>query len=511
MRTAFRWWSMPVLLLLLLGGAPAVSAGEEEASARDADATTRALEALKLRMEARMKEGALLAEVGRIEEALEAYRSVGELYERGMADIRELIARLPAGAATNTRDAEGEVPNAFPGRAAARAARAAQDKPGATEQVRGRRAERAVDAALRWLAAHQSPNGGWEAAGFGTWCNQKPVADGAKKPDGQGKQLHDPGVTGLAALAFLGAGYTNRGQHPHAKVVSRALRYLKNIQDPDGCFGPRSSQQFMYNHAMASLAMIEAYGMTESPIFKGSAQRALDFIAMARNPYLAWRYGVKPGDNDTSVSTWMTMCLKSAVLINQDAIRRGRPAPLTVDMAAFDGMRAWLDKVTDPDYGRVGYVQRGTGPARPAAMVDRFPADKSESMTAAGMLARILMGEDPRKSAIIQKGAQLLRKLPPDWNELSGSIDMYYWYYGTLAMFQVGGKHWATWRVALTVSVLNKQREDGGPCGYAGSWDPAGPWGADGGRVYSTALMCLCAQVLARDSAVGRVFGRKRR
>ena len=127
----------------------------------------------------------------------------------------------------------------------------------------------AVEDALRWLAAHQSPNGGWEAAGFNRWCDGKPVSDASKMPDGLGKALYDPGVSGLALCAFLGAGYTNRGKHPFAKVVSKGLRYLKNIQDPEGCFGPRSTQQYIYNHATASLAMVEAYGMTGQPDLQG--------------------------------------------------------------------------------------------------------------------------------------------------------------------------------------------------------------------------------------------------
>ncbi|MDJ0522143.1 MAG: hypothetical protein QNJ90_08730 [Planctomycetota bacterium] len=370
----------------------------------------------------------------------------------------------------------------------------------------GKKFDDAVDDALRWLAAHQSPNGGWEAAGFNQWCDGNPVSDASKRPDGLGKALYDPGVTGLALCAFLGAGYTNRGKHPFAKVVSRGLRYLKNIQDPEGCFGPRSTQQYIYNHACAALAMVEAYGMTGSPIFKGSAQRCLDFIALARNPYFAWRYGIKPGDNDTSVSGWMMMALKSAQLINSDAVKRGKRPPLTIDESAFDGLRAWLDKVTDPDYGQVGYVQRGTGPARPQELVDRFPADKSESMTAVGMLARIFMGEDPRKSKLIKLGADLCAKLPPTWNKADGSIDMYYWYYATLAMFQVGGKYWDLWKKGMEKAMVETQRKDTDYCQYKGSWDPVGPWGMDGGRVYSTAIQALCLEVFYRYD---RVFGAK--
>ncbi len=362
----------------------------------------------------------------------------------------------------------------------------------------------AVEDALRWLAAHQSPDGGWEAATFNRWCDGQPVTDAARMPDGSGKALYDPGVSGLALLAFLGAGYTNRGKHPFNKVVGKGLRYLKNVQDPEGCFGPRNTQQYIYNHATAALAMVEAYGMTGSAIWKGSAQRGLDFIALARNPYFAWRYGIKPGNNDTSVSGWMMMALKSALQINKVEIKAGRKAPLVVDESAFEGLRAWLDKVTDPDYGRVGYTRRGEGSARPVELVDRFPSEKSEAMTAVGVLARIFMGENPEKSKLIQKGAALCAKLPPTWNTTDGSIDMYYWYYGTLAMFQVGGAPWKTWRKAMEKSMLDSQRKDTDYCMYKGSWDPIGPWGGDGGRVYSTAVMALCLMVYDR---YGKVFG----
>ncbi|MCA9316355.1 MAG: hypothetical protein KDB73_12785 [Planctomycetes bacterium] len=363
----------------------------------------------------------------------------------------------------------------------------------------------AVDDALKWLAAHQSLNGGWEAAGFMNWCDLKPAEEG-KKPDGAGKVMYDAGVSGLSLCAFLGAGYTNRGDHEFAKTVSRGLKYLKDIQDPEGCFGPRSTQQYIYNHATASLAMVEAYGMTGSPIFKGPAQRALDFIALSRNPYFAWRYGIKPGDNDTSVTGWMMMALKSAKLINKDAIDQGKPAPLSMDDGAFDGIKTWLDKVTDLNTGRVGYLTRGTGPARPQELIDKFPGEKSESMTGVGMLARIFMGEDPGKDDNIKKGAELCAKLPPTWNESDGSIDMYYWYYATLAMFQVGGKNWDKWKAAMEKAMVETQRKDTDYCQYKGSWDPIGPWGPDGGRVYSTAILALCLEVFYRYD---RVFGTK--
>jgi biopolymer transport protein ExbD len=379
----------------------------------------------------------------------------------------------------------GGAGGAFRGRGGARNLRAAGSG-------RATAAEQAVEKALRWLAAHQSPDGGWSAEGFGAWCDGKEAS--GTRPEGPGKALYDTGVTGLALCAFLGAGYTNRGSHEFAKVVSKGLRYLKNVQDAEGCFGPRTSQRYSYNHAIATLAMVEAYGMTESSIFKGPAAKGLDFVAIMRNPDSAWRYGVKPGDSDTSVTGWMMMALKSAALVNADSVKQGKPPPLAIDVEGFTGVRAWIDKVTDPDYGRVGYIQRGTGPARSTEMIDRFPTDKSESMTAVGILARVYLGEDPKQSDMIRKGVRLCLDLLPSWNTTDGSIDMYYWYYATLALHQVGGDAWKKWNEAAVPAFLAGQRTDTDPCAYQGSWDPVDPWGPDGGRVYSTALMALCLE-----------------
>jgi hypothetical protein len=372
----------------------------------------------------------------------------------------------------------------------------------------GKKADDAVEDALRWLAAHQSPDGGWECEGWRKWCDKKPSSDG-ESLEGPGKANYDVGVTGMALLAFLGAGYTNRSDHAFGKVVADGLKYLRGVQDAEGCFGSRATTHYVYNHAIAALAMVEAYGMTGSSIYKGPTQKALDFIAITRNPYFAWRYGVKPGDNDTSVTGWMMMALKSAKLINAADVKAGKSASLVYDEEAFEGIRSWVDKMTDPDTGRAGYQIRGTGPARPQELVDKFPADKSESMTAAAMLARIFLGEDPKKSEMIRKGAELCAKLAPKWDAQDGSIDMYYWYYATLAMFQVGGEPWKKWEAAMKGAIIDTQRKDTDYCKYKGSWEPIDPWGVDGGRVYSTACLALCLEVWYRYDKVFGTSGEK--
>ena len=92
---------------------------------------------------------------------------------------------------------------------------------------------------------------------------------------------------------------------------------------------------------------------------------------------------------------------------------------------------------------------------------------------------------------------------PPIWNAADGSIDMYYWYVGTAALARIGGKQWQLWERKLIDALVPTQRPDTDPFGYKGSWDPVGPWGPDGGRVYSTALMAMTLSTWAQVSRTG--------
>ncbi|MBC8115621.1 MAG: hypothetical protein H7062_14655, partial [Candidatus Saccharimonas sp.] len=73
--------------------------------------------------------------------------------------------------------------------------------------------------------------------------------------------------------------------------------------------------------------------------------------------------------------------------------------------------------------------------------------------------------------------------------------DEYYWYYGTLAMFQYDGEPWEDWNSSLRDMLIGLQRTSGP---HAGSWDPKGKWSGIGGRLYSTALSTMSLEVYYR-------------
>ena len=74
-------------------------------------------------------------------------------------------------------------------------------------------------------------------------------------------------------------------------------------------------------------------------------------------------------------------------------------------------------------------------------------------------------------------------------------MDLYYWYYGTLAMKQFGDPEWSQWNVRIRDLLIAEQVHDGE---FAGSWEPRDPWSGYGGRIYSTAMATLCLEVYFR-------------
>ena len=73
----------------------------------------------------------------------------------------------------------------------------------------------------------------------------------------------------------------------------------------------------MYAHGLATIAMCEAYGMTQDPNLRRPAQMAINYIVSAQHDAGGWRYS--PGQaGDTSVAGWQVMALKSAQMAGLD-------------------------------------------------------------------------------------------------------------------------------------------------------------------------------------------------
>lgn len=321
--------------------------------------------------------------------------------------------------------------------------------------------EAAVQAALRWLAANQSEDGRWDSGLHGGGRETRTLGHDR---GGAGSQAHTA-VTGLALLAYLGAGQTHLAG-PQAATVRRGLGFLARSQAADGNLaGNAELFARMYCHGMATLALSEAYGMTGDPALRPYLERALHYTVRAQHPQNGgWRY--QPGDEgDTSQLGWQLMALHSAEL-----------AGLPIPAASRAGMIRFLNLVT-------------TGPRRGLAGYRPYTA-ASRTMTAEALVCKLFLGLPQDEAATAEAVAYLLQETPQ-----GGPFNEYYWYYATLALFQLQGDAWEAWNGALQARLLASQETSGT---LAGSWPTDTVWGGYGGRVYTTAMNALCLEVYYR-------------
>lgn len=225
-------------------------------------------------------------------------------------------------------------------------------------------------------------------------------------PSGTG----DVELTGLALLAFLGAGYTHRSRDWHdgisfGEVIRKGLKRLLARQNETGAFDAKDPVADI----IASLALSQAYGMTRSVLLKEGAQRAAERAAAARV-------------EETRGLAWKALAVKSAQL-----------ALLEV-----------------PHKERLEEIAR--------ALQDR----EDDAAVAATAIASIF-AHKTRDAAWVAP----LRSLE------ASSRDPETLYFGTLAMFQADGPRgpmWKGWWAPLKSRLGSAQRTEKDAC-ERGSWD----------------------------------------
>ncbi|MBC8356612.1 MAG: hypothetical protein H8E66_31940 [Planctomycetes bacterium] len=341
------------------------------------------------------------------------------------------------------------------------------EQQGGSEQT-----EQSVESALKWLAAHQSADGRWDVDQFEGGRETKVLGHDRK---GAGLEA-DTGITGLALLAFLSAGHTHF-EGEYRRTVQHGLEFVLGKQATDGNLAG-SAKLFarMYCHGMATLAISEAYAMTGDHRMRVFVERAVQYTIDSQDRTTGgWRYQAADR-GDMSQFGWQVMALKSAEL-----------AGITVLGETRAGMIRFLRSVSKGEH-------RGLASYRPSERA-------SETMTAEALACRFFLGIQQDERAVHEATDYLSGQLPS-----GGKANLYYWYYGTLGLFQaqtqpatvrLGSNQsvWAQWNQALQQQLLARQERAGDD---AGSFSPDTVWGSYGGRVYATAMATLCLEVYYR-------------
>ena len=333
--------------------------------------------------------------------------------------------------------------------------------------------EKAVAAGLDWLARHAGDDGLWDADGFSSKC-----AAGSKACDGIGKGQHgeempcpfDEAISGLATLAFLGAGHLpGKDAGPYGTLLEASLTRLASVGET-------------WALPISVEALSEAEAMERKGRWRAAAISGAERLVSMRQKDGAWGYCApyRPG-SDVPYTAFVV----SALVAARDA---GFEPPS--DLAS--GVDAWLNTLEE-NKGRLAYLKDGRQYGYTPTTANAHCAIAIRELLQTGLTGARHKAHDARVDEEKPVWKVSFREVDVAGRGKVqvqiGNLNMYQWWFGTVARFQEGGAPWSTWFDAVKSALLQHQETTG--CAR-GSWDPVGTEERKtGGRVFATALGVL--------------------
>lgn len=290
-------------------------------------------------------------------------------------------------------------------------AAAAQDVPGRQDDAVPAQAELIYERGLQFLLRTQNEKGTWNDS-VGT----------------------EPGVVGLCVASILAHGEDpNNG--PYAKTIRSGIDYILSQQNASNGYIGSS----MYNHAFATKALAESYGMVDNPKIAPALKHAVELIlsSQKKNRFGAWRYTPDSRDADTTVTGCQMVTLFAA-----------RNAGIGVPDEAIKKGLSFLASCRGSD-GSYGYTSSSGGKA---------------TLTAVGTLCLSLAKETDSKS--YQSSLAYLKK---NLDYRDRYYPYYYEYYMSQALFHADEATWKEWNARNIRYLSTIQQSDGSFPGPQGS------------------------------------------
>ena len=312
--------------------------------------------------------------------------------------------------------------------------------------------EAAVERGLAWIIEHQRSNGSWQLKHGSDACQGNCPNEGTMEST--------TAATGLALMSLLGAGYTHKSG-PYQDEVQAGLVYLiRSMRQTRRGASLMRGERGMYSHAIATIALAEAYAMTEDTLLIGPVEEARKYIETAQHQRGGWRYN--PGEaGDMTVTGWQLMALKSAQL-------GGFPTP----DPTWQNAEEFVNQLRESS-GYFGY---------------RKPSQHLTT-TAVGALMKMYLGADIGNRDVATAADYVAGAGPSE-------TDMYFNYYATQVLFHRGGDDWEQWNPRMRDYLIQTQDQSG--THRTGSWFFRDQHGIVGGRLYTTAMAVMTLEVYYR-------------
>jgi hypothetical protein len=315
---------------------------------------------------------------------------------------------------------------------------------------------KAVARSHEWLKSRQSGRGHW------AW----------KKEDDWNSD-YEVGVTALVLLSYLADGHSSR-EGRYKEVVAGGVDFLTKMQDPsNGFIGPQRGN-WLYNHMIATLALLENYLLSRDAELRMACHRAVHFIASAQNGFGFWTYRVGEPEADISVSVWAIQALRTAITAG---FRDVAVVPL---MRASEMLQGML--LPNDQYRYQLNLNSRFGWRGPTAM---------------GMVAHLFSTHTPDRGRLERQASMLLEQKflsPGEAAPDTYNLTMLY-AIGTAAHL-IQGSSWETYWKSVSSLLLSKQDK-------SGAWPKsveAEYLAKEGGPYYVTAMSALILQTYHRHA-----------
>ena len=309
-----------------------------------------------------------------------------------------------------------------------------------------------------WQSARTTPASTGRAADDGcAWISRQQEADGSWDPARNGgSALYRPALTALASLALM-----SEPDH-FGREITAACTALSQAQQPDGALAPLNTGR-MYNHTLATWALLTAYDKGRRPGLKGALDKAVGFIRDSQQASGGWGYSTAPDDPaNTAVTAWQVQVLACA----QQA--------------------GWNDEG--------GHLRKGLTWLRQRATNGQFDYTATHSAGTAtptlnAMGAYTLLTAGGAHPDLLLTATAAIRQLPAAPLPGSGAAADAYQAFFTAAAWDAAGDRK---RANLVRAGVCSQRETRGA--EKGSWSPTDSSGKVGGRLCATSLAVLTLQ-----------------
>jgi len=312
-----------------------------------------------------------------------------------------------------------------------------------------KRSECAVDSSASWMTRAQEEDGHWDSVKWGA------------------KVRADTTVTALATLCYLGSGHTEKAGR-YRGVVQKAIAWLSADLERGGMMG-KNDVEPVIAHAVATLALCEAAGMSSITETQETAQQAVNKLVSLQRRRSGWSSEVRGPRAALRPTVWAVMALKSASV-----------AGLRVPARSFQSAVTFLDMLERDAEGNPWNRRKKKAPKAAAhhfydyEPVPRGKRDSGEALpTVMGVVARQMIGY--RRDDLMNACGWAVGERKPRWPRADDADDgMRYFYFGTLASFNVGGDVWTKWNSIARDELISHIARSADP-DIDGSFDPTLP------------------------------------